>query len=158
MAKFAPETLMEGGILAELGAMVEGLTTESSLLGVVFEMSAAAALPAALFLVEAPVVDLSLSTSVVVGSLAMSSLFKVPGTSAAASLPAMCFLGEGPVVLFLTASFASMLVAFFFWFFLPVSSLSLIATSSKGFILTGVTDVLLVAEEDDDGSRAPRRG
>jgi hypothetical protein len=34
---------MEGGILAVSGAMVEGLTMEFSLLGVVFDMSAAAA-------------------------------------------------------------------------------------------------------------------
>jgi hypothetical protein len=81
MAKFAPETLLEGGILAVLGATVEGLTTESSLLRVVFEMSVVAALPAALFLVEAPSMDLSLSTSVAVGSLAMSSLFKVLQTN-----------------------------------------------------------------------------
>ncbi len=100
MATVAPETLMEGGILAVLGATVEGLTTESSLLGVEFKMSAAAALPGTLFLVEAPAVDLSLSTSVSAGSSAMSSLFKVLGTSAAASLPVMCLLGEGPAVLF----------------------------------------------------------
>jgi hypothetical protein len=35
MATFAPETLMEGGILSVLGVMVEGLRTESSLLRVV---------------------------------------------------------------------------------------------------------------------------
>ncbi len=92
---------MEGGLLAVLGAMVERLMAESSMLGVVFEMSVAAALPGMLFLVEVPAVDLSLSTSVVVGSLAMSSLFKVLGMSAAASLPTMCFLGEGLAVLFL---------------------------------------------------------
>jgi hypothetical protein len=63
--------------------------------------------------------DLSLSTSVTAGSLAMSSLFKVLGTSAAASLPAMCFLEEGSAVLFLTASFVSAAVAFFFWIFCP---------------------------------------
>ncbi len=51
-----------------------------------------------------------------------------------------------------------MAVAFFVRFFLPVSSLSLIATSSEGFILAGVTDVLLAAEEDDDGGGALRRG
>ncbi len=100
MARFAPETLMEGGILAVFGTMVEGSKTESSLLEVVFDMSAVAALPATLFLVEAPTVDWSLSASVSAGSLAMSSLFKVLGTSAAASLPAMCFLGKGPGVLF----------------------------------------------------------
>ncbi len=61
MALFAPETLMEGGILAVLGAMVEGLRTKSSLLGAVFEMSVAAALPVTLLLVEAPTMDLSLS-------------------------------------------------------------------------------------------------
>ncbi len=105
-AMFVPETMMEGGILAVLGVTVEGATT--------FEMSAAAALPAMLILVEAPAMDLSLSTSVVVGSLAMSSLFEVLGTSAAASLPAMCFSGEGPWVLFLTAYFISTAVAFFF--------------------------------------------
>ncbi len=44
MAMFAPETLMEGGTLAVLGAMVEGYRTDSSLLGAVFEISAAAAL------------------------------------------------------------------------------------------------------------------
>jgi hypothetical protein len=77
MATFAPETLMEGGILAVLGVAVEGSRMESSLLGVVFEMSAAAALPVMLFLVEAPAVDLSLSTSVVARSSAMSSLFEV---------------------------------------------------------------------------------
>jgi hypothetical protein len=157
MTTFAPETLMEGGILAMLGAMVEGLRTESSLLGVVFEMSAAAALPVTLLLVETPAVDLSLSTSVAARSLAMPSSFKVLGTSVATSLPAMCFLGEDLVVLFLTPSFVSTAVAFFFWF-LPVLLLSLIATSSKGFILTGVTDVLLAVEEDDDGSGVSRRG
>ncbi len=68
MATFAPETLIEGGILAVLGVMVEGSTTQSSLLWVVFEMSVAAALPGTLFLVEAPTVDLSLSASVVAGS------------------------------------------------------------------------------------------
>ncbi len=141
-----------------LGATVEGSRTESSLLGVVFEMSAVAALPGTLFLVKAPAMDLSLSTSVVTGSLAMSSLFKIFGTSAAASLPTMRFLGEGPAVLFLTASFVSMAVTLFFWVFWPVSLLLLIATSSKGFILTGVTDVLLMAEEDDDGGGALRTG
>jgi hypothetical protein len=115
MATVAPETLMEGDILAVLGATVEGLRMESSLLGVVFEMSAGAALPVTLFLVEALAVDLSLSTSVVARSLAMSSLFKVLGTSAAASLPAMHFLGEGRVVLFFTSSFVSAAVAFFVW-------------------------------------------
>jgi hypothetical protein len=100
MATFLPETLMKGGILAVLGATVEGSTTESSLLGVLFEMSAAAALPGMLFLVEAPAVDLSLSTSIAAGSLAMSSLFKVLGTSAAAFLSVMCFLGEGLAVFF----------------------------------------------------------
>jgi hypothetical protein len=44
MATFLPETMMEGGILAVLGAAVEGLMTEASLLEVVFEMSVAAAL------------------------------------------------------------------------------------------------------------------
>ncbi len=117
MATFAPETLMEGGILTVLEAMVERSTTESSLLGVVFEMSAAAALPVTLFLVEAPAVDLSLSTSVAARSLAMSSLFKVLGTSAAMFLPSMCFLGEGLAVCFLTPSFVSAAVAFFFHFF-----------------------------------------
>ncbi len=57
MASFAPETLMEGGILAVLGATVEGLIMASSLLGVVFDISAVAALPAMLFLVEAPTMD-----------------------------------------------------------------------------------------------------
>ncbi len=128
-----------------LGATVEGSRIRSSLLGVVFEMSEAAALPVTLFLVEAPVVDLSLYTSVMASTLAMSSLFKVLGTFAAASLPVMCFLGEGPAVLFLTTSFVSAAVAFFAWVFLPVSLLSWSGTSSKGFILTGVTDVLLVA-------------
>ncbi len=93
MATFAPETLMEGGILAVLGVTVEGAATESSL-----------------------------------------------------------------QVLFVSASFVSTAVAFFFWFFLPVALLSIIATSSKGFILTGVTDELLAVEEDDDGSGALRRG
>ncbi len=101
--------------------------------------------------------DLSLSTSVLAGFSAMSSLFEVLGMSAAASLPVMCFLGEDPAVLFITASFVSVAVAFFVWVFLPIVSLPLIATSSKDFILTGVTDVLLEAEEDDDGCSAPRR-
>jgi hypothetical protein len=39
-----------------------------------------------------------------------------------------------------------------------VSSLLLIVASLEGFILTGVTDVLLAAEENDDGGSAPRRG
>jgi hypothetical protein len=86
---------MEGRILDVLGATVEGLMTESSLLNVVFEMSAAAALSGTLFLVEAPAVDMFLSTSVAARFLAMSSLLGVLGTSAAVSLPAMCFLGEG---------------------------------------------------------------
>jgi hypothetical protein len=158
MARFAPETLMEGGILAVFGAMVEGSKTESSLLGVVFDMSAVAALSAMLFLVEVPTVDWSLSTSVSAGSLAMSSLFKVLGTSAAASLPAMRFLGKDPGVLFVTASFVSAAVAFFFRFFLPITLLLLITMSSMGFILTGVTDMFLAAEEDDDGSGTPSRG
>ncbi len=145
MATFAPETLMDGGILAVLGVTVEGSRMESFLLGVVFEMSAVAALPMTLFFVEAPTMDLSLSTSVTARSLAMSSLFEVLVTSAAASLPAMCFLRESLAVLFLTASFVSAAVAFFVWIFLPVLSLPLIAMSYKGFILTGVTDVLLVA-------------
>jgi hypothetical protein len=63
-------------------------------------MSAAAALPVMLLLDESPAVELSLSTSVVARSLAMSSLFKALGTSAAASLPTMSFLGKGLVVLF----------------------------------------------------------
>ncbi len=63
--------------------------------------------------------ELSLSTSVVGRSLAMSSLFEVLGTSAAASLPAICFLGEGLAVLFLITSLVSMAVVFFFWFFCP---------------------------------------
>ncbi len=42
--------------------------------------------------------------------------------------------------------------------YLPLLLFSLMATSSEGFILTGVTGVLLVGEEDDDGSGAPRRG
>ncbi len=100
MATFLPETLMEGGILEVFGATVEGSMTESSLLDVVFEMSAVAALSGTLFLVEAPAVDMFLSTSVAEGFLAMSSLVGVLGTSAAASLPAMCFLGEGPAVFF----------------------------------------------------------
>ncbi len=79
---------------------MEGLRTESSLLVAVFEMSAVAALPVMLLLDKAPAMELSLPTSVAVGSSAMSSLFKVLGTSAAASLLAMCFLGEGPSVLF----------------------------------------------------------
>ncbi len=54
MAIFKPETLMEGGILAVLGAMVEGLRTKSSLLGAVFEISAAAALPVMLLLDQPP--------------------------------------------------------------------------------------------------------
>ncbi len=90
---------------------------EYSLLGVVFDMSAVAALSVTLFLVEAPTMDLSLSTSVAGRSSAMSSLFKVFGTSAAASLPAMCFLGEGLVVLFVIASFVSTAIAFIFWVF-----------------------------------------
>ncbi len=80
-------------------------------------MSVVAALPAKLFLVDAPAVDLSLSTLVMAGSLAMSSLFKVLGMSVAAFLPVMCFLGEGPAVLFLTASFVSAAVAFILWVF-----------------------------------------
>ncbi len=91
---------MEGGILAVLGATVEGLRTESSLLGAVFEMSVAAALPMMLLLVEAPAMELSLYTSVTARSLVMSSSFEVLGTSAAASLPAMCFLGEGLAIFF----------------------------------------------------------
>ncbi len=158
MAMFTPETLMEGGILAVLGVTVEGSLMKSSLLGVVFDMSAEAALPATLFLVEAPAMDLSSSASVSAESLAKSSLFEVLGTSAAASLPAMCFLGEGPVVLFVTVSFISAAVAFFFRVFMPISLLLLIVMSSEGFILTGVTDVLLAAEENDDGGGAPRRG
>jgi hypothetical protein len=97
MALFVPETLMEACILA----VVEGL------IGVVFEMSAAAALPVMLSLVEAPAVELSLSTSVAARSLAMSSSFEVLGTSAAASLPAMHFLGEGLAVLFKITSVVS---------------------------------------------------
>ncbi len=100
MPTIVPETLMEGGILAVLGGTVKGSRTESSLLGVVFEMSAAAALPVSFLLVEAFAVDLSLSTSVAARSPAMSSLFKVLGISVATSLPMMCFLGEGPAVLF----------------------------------------------------------
>ncbi len=99
MARYFPETLMEGGISAVLGAAVEVSTAESSLLGAVFEMSVVAALLGTLFLVEAPAVYLSLSTSAAVGSLSMSSLFEVLGMSAAASLPAICFLGEDSVVL-----------------------------------------------------------
>ncbi len=114
MTTFVPETLMEGGILAVLGTTVEGLTTESSLLVVLFEIFAVAALPGTLFLVEAPPMDLSLFTSVAAGSLAMSSLFEVLGMSVATSLPAMCFLGEGPALLFLNTSFVSAAVAFFF--------------------------------------------
>ncbi len=57
MALFAPETLMEGGILAVLAARVEGLRMEYSLLGAVFEMSVVAALPMKLLLVEAPAVE-----------------------------------------------------------------------------------------------------
>ncbi len=53
MATIVPETLMEGGILAVLGAMVEGLTTKFSFLELVFDTSVVAALPATLFLVEA---------------------------------------------------------------------------------------------------------
>jgi hypothetical protein len=86
--------LMKGSILAELGVMEEGLRTESSLLGVVFEISVVAAFLVTLLLDEAPAVELSLSSSVAARSLAMSSLFKVLGISAAASLPAMCFLGR----------------------------------------------------------------
>ena len=159
MAMFTPETLMEGGILAVLGVTVEGSLMKSSLLGVVFDMSAEAALPATLFLVEAPAMDLSSSASVSAESLAKSSLFEVLGMSAAASLPTMCFLGEGPVVPFVTVSFISAAVAFFFRVFMPISLLLLIVMmSSEGFILTGVTDVLLAAEENDDGGGAPRRG
>ncbi len=119
MAMFAPETLMKGGIFAVLGATLEGLRIESSLLGAVFEISAVAALPVTLILEEAPAMVLSLSTSDVARSLVMSSLFEVLGTSAAASLPAMCFLGEGLAVLFLITSFVSMAVVFFFCFFCP---------------------------------------
>jgi hypothetical protein len=111
-----------------------------------------------LLLVEVPAMDLSLSTSVAARSLEMSSLFEILGTSAAASLPAMCFLGEGLAVLFLTPSFAYAAVVFYFRFFLPVSLLSLLATSSEGFMFTDVTDVLLVAEEEEDGGDASRRG
>ncbi len=157
MASFAPETLMEGNILAVLGVMVEGSRMESSLLGIVFEMSAVAALPETLLLVEAPAVDLSLSTSVAARSLAMSSLFEVLRMSVAVSLPAMCFLGEGLVVLVLIPSFVSTAVAFFFRFFARIVVV-VIATSLVGFILTGVTDVLLAGEEDDDGGSALRRG
>jgi hypothetical protein len=117
MAMFAPETLMKRGILAVFGAMMEGSRMESSLLGVVFEMYAAAALPVMLLLVETPAVDLSLSTSVAGRSLAMSSLFEVLGTSAATSLPVMCFLGEGLEVLFLISYVVSAAIAFFFCFF-----------------------------------------
>jgi hypothetical protein len=116
MAMFVLETLMEGGILAVLGAMVERPTIESSLLGVVFEMSEAEALPVMLFLVEAPVVDLSLSPSATVGSLAM--------------YPCSRFLGRLPLhpclqcvswgrlrQLFFYRFFVSAAVAFFSWFF-----------------------------------------
>jgi hypothetical protein len=51
-----------------------------------------------------------------------------------------------------------MAVAFFFWVFVPISLLLLIAMSPKGFILTGVTYVLLTAEEDDDDGSTQRRG
>jgi hypothetical protein len=95
MALFALEILMEGGILAVLGAMMEGSRTKSSLLGVGFEMSAVTALPVTLLLVRAPANELSLSTSVTRRSLAMSSSFKVLGMSTAASLLAICILGEG---------------------------------------------------------------
>ena len=47
---------MEGGILAVLGAMVEGSKMESSLLGAVFELSTTAALPVTLLLDEAPTI------------------------------------------------------------------------------------------------------
>ncbi len=116
MALFAPETLMESGILAMLGVAVEGSRTESSLVGAAFEMSAAADLRVTLLLVEAPTVELSLSTSVTARSLAMSSSFEVLETSAAASLPTMCFLGEGLAVLFFITSFVSAAFVFFFNF------------------------------------------
>ncbi len=117
MATFAPETLIEGGILAVLRAIVEGLRMESSLLGVVFEISVAAALPVTLLLGDAPAVELSSSTSAAARSLAMPSLLKVLGTSAAASMPATCFMGEGVAVLFLITSFVSAAEIFFFRFF-----------------------------------------
>ncbi len=110
MATILPETMMERGIL------VEGSTTESSLLGVVFEMSVVAALSGTLFLVKAPTVDMSLSTSVAAGSLVVSSLFEVLGASAAASWPTF-FWGGGSSSSFFHCFFLSAAVAFFFRIF-----------------------------------------
>ena len=111
-----------------------------------------AALPVTLLLDKAPAVESSLSTSVTARSLAMSSSFKILGTLVAASLPAMCFLGEGLDHFFCLCS-----SSFLFSVFLPVSLLLLIATSFEDFILTGVTDELLAAEEDGDDGSALRR-